>query len=105
MKTAFALTLAIALVSTPAALACDNTKGKDAKKTKTVTVNKTKTTQTAVTEEKGGTLLTGSYIKQKVNRSGKITDRGHQVIVLDREMIDRSGAADLKELLVRQGVH
>ena len=49
--------------------------------------------------------LTGSYIKRTVRRNGKITDGPSQVVVLDREMIDRSGAGDLKQVLIRQGIH
>ena len=50
-------------------------------------------------------ILTGSYIKQNITRNGRITDGMSQVIVLDRETIERSGASDLKQLLSHQGVH
>jgi len=49
--------------------------------------------------------LTGSYLKRTVRRSGTITDGPSQVIVLDRGTIENSGAADLRELLTRKGLH
>jgi hypothetical protein len=49
--------------------------------------------------------LTGSYIKRKVRRDGMITDGPNQVVVVDRTMIERSGAADLKQVLIRRGIH
>ena len=48
--------------------------------------------------------LTGSYIKRTVKRNGRITDGPSPVIVIDRTTIERSGARDLKQLLVGQGV-
>jgi hypothetical protein len=53
---------------------------------------------------KGATYLTGSYMRQDVQRSGEITNGRDPVRVLDREKIDRSGASDLKQFLDRQGV-
>jgi hypothetical protein len=49
-------------------------------------------------------LLTGSFIKQKVRRSGMVTDGANQVLVLDSETISNSGASDLRQLLVRRGI-
>jgi len=54
--------------------------------------------------EKEKVLLTGSYIKHEVRRNGRITDGPSQVVVLDRDAIERSGAADLKQVLIRQGI-
>jgi hypothetical protein len=48
--------------------------------------------------------LTGSYIKRTVNRSGQITDGPSPVVVIDRQAIERSGATDLRQLLVRKGL-
>jgi len=50
-------------------------------------------------------LLTGSYIKAPVNRSGMVTDASSEVLVIDRSMIETSGASDVKEVLNRRGIH
>lgn len=52
-----------------------------------------------------GTPLTGSLIRRDVRRAGQITDSSSQVLVLDREAIERSGASDLKQVLIRRGIH
>jgi hypothetical protein len=49
--------------------------------------------------------LTGSMIKRDVRRSGRITDGPSQVIVIDRESIERSGASSVAQVLSRTGVH
>src|SRR2546426_6710230 len=103
MKSVLKLALLITLFAAPTALAGDDAKAKDAKKTNTSAVEKAKKTQPTSTEQKGGILLTGSPIKQNVSRTGRITDGMSQVIVLDRETIERSGASDLKQLLNRSG--
>ena len=43
--------------------------------------------------------LTGSHIKQKVNRNGRITDGFSPVSVIDRAEIDRSGGATVRQVL------
>lgn len=48
--------------------------------------------------------LTGSYIKRSYRRIGQITDGPYNVVVIDRDTIERSGAADLRELLIRKGL-
>ena len=74
MKTnLLSLTLAITVLAASAAVACDQTKAKDVKKA-TNAVDKSKKTQAASPNDKGGVLLTGSYIKQNIRRSGHITD-------------------------------
>jgi len=60
-------------------------------------------TQSAKSGE-GGTYMTGSYLKQDVKQSGEITNGKDNVRVLDRDKIDRSGAADVNEFLRTQGV-
>ena len=55
-------------------------------------------------EEEKPVELTGSYIKRSVRQNGRITDGPFQVIVIDRAMIERSGAQDLRQLLVQQRV-
>lgn len=47
--------------------------------------------------------LTGSYIGRHVRHSGTITDGPFNVSVIDSDMIRRSGATDLRQLLVRSG--
>ena len=105
MKTVLKLALAIAFFAGSTVLAGDDAKAKDSKKTNTPAVEKAKKTQTAPAQDKAGVMLTGSYIKQNITRTGRITDGMSQVIVLDRETIERSGASDLKQLLSHQGVH
>jgi hypothetical protein len=50
-----------------------------------------------------GQYVTGSYIKQKLNRDGQITDGPSPLVVFDQQAIERSGASDLRQLLVRRG--
>ncbi len=106
MKTKLTLTFAIIVMSASMAFACDGAKPKATKKEKATTaVEKTKSVQTgSATADKGGVLLTGSYIKQNVRRSGRFTDGVSQVIVLDRDTIERSGASDVRQLLTHQGI-
>lgn len=49
--------------------------------------------------------LTGSYIKREVHRNGMITDGADPVWVIDNKTIRNSGAADLRQLLIRQGMY
>ena len=58
----------------------------------------------AKAEQSEKVLLTGSHIKQEVRRNGRITDGASQVVVIDRATIERSGASDLKQLLIHTGV-
>ena len=48
-------------------------------------------------------LLTGSYIKKETRRKGIITDGADRVFVIDNATIQNTGAADLKQVLVRRG--
>ena len=105
MKMTLILILAVTLLAASSALAGDNTKAKDPKKAKTKAVDEAKAVQSSSAEQKGRVLLTGSYTKQNVRRSGLITDGGNQVIVLDSDTIERSGATGVKQLLSRQGIH
>jgi hypothetical protein len=106
MKTAcLTLTLTITFLAASMTFGCDDTKTKDVTKTSTTGPQKKQKTQVASVEGKGGVLMTGSYIKQPIRRNGRITDGANQVIVLDRDTIERSGASDLKQLLVHQGIH
>ena len=46
--------------------------------------------------------ITGSRIRQRVRRVGKSVDVVSPTIVLDRREFERSGAADVGDLLRRQ---
>jgi len=73
----------------------------------TSTSNKTNTkaTPSRATDQKADakktTKLTGSYLARSYRQSGQITDGPNQVLVIDRESIERSGASDLRDLLRR----
>src|SRR5437899_3232120 len=96
--TSLTLAVAITLAAASAASADDQTKaGHEAK---VPSVGKTKTGKTESAQEQGKVLLTGSYIKQDIRHNGRMTDGASQVIVLDRDTIERSGATDLRQLLV-----
>ena len=92
--------LAIILCVARAAMACD--KAKEGSEANSSPAHKAKTQQTASPQHEK-VSLTGSYIKSNVRRAGQVTDGVEPVIVLDNATIQRSGAADLRQLLVRQG--
>jgi hypothetical protein len=94
-----AIALTLTVIASTVALAADPPK--DAKATPE-TPKKAQVQQAA--QEQKSMEITGSYIKRNIRRDGKITDGPSQVVVLDREMISRSGAADLKQVLIRQGI-
>jgi hypothetical protein len=94
-NSAFALILTV--IASSVALAADPPK------TETPVPAKPKPEQVQPKEQKP-MEITGSYIKRNIRRDGRITDGSSQVVVLDRGMIDRSGAADLKQVLIRQGI-
>jgi len=77
-------------------------KSKDGQKTKSADASGK--AKSVVMEKKDGILLTGSRIKQDVRRAGKITDASSQVLVIDRQTIERSGGADLRQVLIQTGV-
>jgi len=58
--------------------------------------------KTGTVKETG--VLTGSHLKSTYKRRGMMTDGHSQVVVLDRQTIENSGAADLRELLSRKGL-
>jgi len=101
----FTVILALTFFAAMTIVADDNAKGKEPVKTKAATVHKNKKTQSTAPDQKDGSPLTGSNIKQDVRRHGRITDGAHPLTVIDRESIERSGASDLKQLLTQQGIH
>lgn len=95
------LVLSFTLAAASGALAAD--KSTDSKQTKTAKTGKTeKVADTSAT--KTVKKPTGSYIPRTIRRQGEITDGANQLIVLDRAAIERSGASDLKQVLIRRGV-
>jgi uncharacterized membrane-anchored protein len=107
MKTnSLVLALGLTLAVAPAAFAGDNGKAKDDQQAKPpVATDQAKQPQSQSDVEQGKTALTGSYIKKDIRRNGYITDGSSQVLVIDRNMIDQSGASDLKQVLIRRGIH
>jgi outer membrane cobalamin receptor len=61
--------------------------------------------QASVKPRNGEVVLTGSYLKSKVRRYGRITNTANLLIVIDRKDIERSGAGDLSQLLRRYGLN
>lgn len=106
MKTSYLVAaVAITCAAGSVALGSEQSKAKDAKGAKTVVSDKAKNERSEATRKEGEQVLTGSYLKRDIRRNGMITDGPSQVLVIDRGMIERSGASDLKQLLTRQGVH
>ena len=103
MKTTLLTTTLILAFATSVALGSDKD-GKDAKETKAATAaatkQKAKTKQT--TAQKQEILLTGSNIKREVRRNGQVSDAPNSLNIIDRKAIERSGAADLRQVLARQ---
>jgi hypothetical protein len=95
------LLLAISLLLA-ASVGCADLPKDPTAKAKAAPRGKAKTIQ-AETEKKAE--VTGSYIKRKVNRNGQITDGPDPLYVIDNQTIQQSGAADLRQLLVRQGLN
>jgi hypothetical protein len=90
----FAVAILLALPSIMSAV-------EQSKETKSNVVTKEKKPKA---DEQGKIVLTGSHIKQDIKRNGRITDGPAQVLVLDRSSIERSGASDLRQLLVHTGI-
>lgn len=103
MKTTTSLLVWVALAVGTAAASAQSPKAESANakaKVKTVAKSEPKTSTVAATE----TELTGSRIKRSYRKSGTITDGPSQVAVIDRQTIERSGATDLRELLIHRGL-
>jgi|ERR1051326_9073301 outer membrane receptor for monomeric catechols len=77
--------------------------GEGIKKAKTAKSSTTTQDRSGIQAEKN-IELTGSRIRRDVRRNGLITDGPHNVIVIDRATIDRSGASDLRQALAIQGI-
>jgi outer membrane cobalamin receptor len=46
--------------------------------------------------------MTGSYIPGKIKTTGRITDGEYNVTIIDRDRIERSGGADVAQILARE---
>jgi outer membrane cobalamin receptor len=62
---------------------------------------KAKTRAKARQQEQQKEVLTGSHIPQKVKRAGHIAVSASPVTVIDRQAIERTGAASLSQILTR----
>lgn len=101
-KSSLALVLAFAFATAAGALAGEKTKDSVTKPAKTTPVKKAKKSQTPAPASET-VMFTGSYIKQTVERNGQITSGPNALYVIDSKTIQNSGAADLRQLLIRQG--
>jgi hypothetical protein len=81
----------------------DNAKDKSSQKDKPAALVKTEKKTVATKDGGKEDLTTGTYLKQKVRRSGMITDGSSQVLVVDRINIERSGASTVSQVLNRYG--
>jgi len=97
MKT-FAMLVVIAMTSAFSVFGAGADQPKETK-SKAPTVKNAK-----ATDEPTKVLITGSHIKREIRRNDRITDGPTQVVVIDSASIQRSGASDLKQLLVHTGV-
>jgi outer membrane receptor for monomeric catechols len=99
-KTLLIATLTVAFASS-SALASDK-ETKDAKETKTATAASVKEKAKAVAAQKREVALTGSNIKRVVRKDGQVTDGPNSLTIIDQKTIERSGAADVRQVLARQ---
>jgi outer membrane receptor for Fe3+-dicitrate len=98
MKTTLLTATLVLAFASSVALADDT---KPAKDTKAATAKeKAKTKQT--TAKKREVLLTGSNIKREVRRDGQVNDAPNSLTIIDSKAIERSGAADVRQVLARQ---
>jgi outer membrane receptor for Fe3+-dicitrate len=103
-KTLLLATLTVAFASS-SVLASDK-EAKDGKETKPTTATAA-VKDKADKAKKGATqkqevLLTGSNIKRPVRKDGQVTDGPNSVTVIDQKAIQRSGVADVRQVLLRQ---
>jgi hypothetical protein len=103
-KTLFIATLAVAFASS-SVLASDK-ETKDAKAAKPSAAvpavkDKADTAKKSATQ-KQEVLLTGSNIKRQVRKDGQVTDGPNSLSIIDQKAIQRSGVADVRQVLLRQ---
>lgn len=105
MKTKSLAILIGVMVVASTALAGENSDKKNSKAPNAAAKNKKTQTTSGATETYKGVKVTGSNVKQDIRKNGMITDNVSQLIVIDQQTIERSGAVDLKQLLNKQGIH
>jgi outer membrane receptor for monomeric catechols len=100
MKTTLLTATLILAFASSVALGSDK-ETKDAKATKaSATAAREKAKITA--EPKREVVLTGSNIKRTVRKDGQVTDGPNSLTIIDQKAIERSGAADVRQVLARQ---
>ncbi|HWW02129.1 MAG TPA: hypothetical protein VNZ64_20685 [Candidatus Acidoferrum sp.] len=106
MKTSpFILASVITLAAASGVSAGDRPKTDKATTTPAAEPAKASPAQTQAPLKEKKVEITGSYVKREVRRNGQITDGMNPVLVIDSKSIQTSGASDLRQLLVRQGVN
>jgi hypothetical protein len=106
MKTkSLAILIGVFVVVASTALAGDNSDKKDSKSSTAKAKDKKTEKQSGNTETYKGVKVTGSNVKQDIRKNGMITDNTGQLLVIDQQTIEKSGAVDLKQLLNKTGVH
>jgi outer membrane cobalamin receptor len=101
MKTTLLIaTLTVAFASLSAFASDKETK--DAKSAKPATAAAVKEKAKTGAVQKQEVLLTGSNIKRAVRKDGQVTDGPNSLTIIDRKAIERSGAADVRQVLARQ---
>jgi outer membrane cobalamin receptor len=99
-KTLLIATFTVAFASF-SAFASDKEK-EDAKQTKPATAAAVKEKAKTGAAQKQEVVLTGSNIKREVRKDGQVTDGPNSVSIIDRKAIERSGAADVRQVFARQ---
>lgn len=83
----------------------DSKDAKESKATKAATeaaAKETAKTKQKTAAKKQEILLTGSNIKREIRSDGQVNDAPNSLTVIDRKAIERTGAADLRQVLARQ---
>ncbi len=104
MKTT-SLIFALIISFAAASVVLADEKANEAKEAKPKVAVTAKKMQPQPAQQESKAALTGSSIKRSIRRNGMITDGPSQLLVIDRGMIERSGASDVRQLLTHQGIH
>jgi len=101
-KTLLLATLTVAFASLSVLASDKDTKdAKHAKPSAATAAVKDKADKAKKTQ-KQEVLLTGSNIKRPVRKDGPVTDGPSSVSIIDQKAIQRSGVADVRQVLLRQ---
>jgi hypothetical protein len=102
-KTLLIATLTVAFVSSSALASDKETKGaKETKETRPAATIVVKDKAKKGATQKQEVLLTGSNIKRQVRKDGQVTDGPNSLTIIDQKAIQRSGVADVRQVLLRQ---